>query len=41
MDVSRIATDAGFVPRFGPHEAAEDFISWIGLHPDYVTASDQ
>jgi UDP-glucuronate 4-epimerase len=36
MDVSRIATDAGFVPRFGPREAAEDFISWIRLHPDYV-----
>ena len=38
MDVSRIAADAGFVPRFGPREAAEDFVSWIGLHPGYVAA---
>jgi UDP-glucuronate 4-epimerase len=36
MDVSRIAAGAGFVPRFGPREAAGDFISWIGRHPDWL-----
>jgi UDP-glucuronate 4-epimerase len=38
MDVSRIAAEVGFVPRFGPREAADDFISWIRLHPDYVAS---
>ena len=38
MDVSRIAADAGFRSSFGPGEAAEDFISWIGLHPRYIGA---
>jgi len=38
MDVSRIAADARFVPRFGPREATGDFISWIGLHPRFVAA---
>jgi UDP-glucuronate 4-epimerase len=39
MDVSRIAEDVGFVPRFDPGTAAGDFISWIGRHPRHVSGT--
>jgi UDP-glucuronate 4-epimerase len=39
MDVSRIAAEAGFAPRFGPREASDDFISWLARHPGFATGS--
>lgn len=41
MDVSRIASDVGFTPKFGPREAHADYIGWIREHEDSVRGSEE
>lgn len=41
MNVARIASDAGFVPRFGPQEAYPDYLDWIRAHEEFVRGSRQ
>jgi UDP-glucuronate 4-epimerase len=39
MNVARIGSDAGFVPRFGPRDAYADYINWIRAHEDFIRDS--
>jgi nucleoside-diphosphate-sugar epimerase len=32
MDIARMVQDIGFKPRFGPHEAYEDYTQWLREH---------
>lgn len=36
MDISRLRTDVGFEPRFGPAEAYEDYIRWLLEHGPFA-----
>lgn len=40
MDISRLANDLGYRPRYDMTAAYDDFIAWIGRHTDFYRASD-
>jgi len=40
MEVKRIATDLGFVPRFGAEEAFKESLEWIRTHEAFVRSGE-
>ena len=40
MDVGRLKSDVGFVPRYGSAQACDDYLAWIQAHEAFIASGE-